>query len=98
MDFNKYIGASVGLRKLEYNWRDIALYALAVGAQKEDLNYYYEKNMKAIPTFGVIPYWNAINVTPQRPIPYPASLIVGEALQRELGSMPTFLHMEHELI
>lgn len=98
MDFEKYIGASVGLRKMEYNWRDIALYALAVGAHKEDLNYYYEKNMKVIPTYGAIPYWNAINTTPQRPIPYPASLIVSEALERELGAPPTVLHMEHELI
>ena len=98
MDFEKYIGASAGLRKLEYNWRDIALYALAVGANKEDLNYYYEKNMKAIPTFGVIPYWNAVNITPQRPTPYPASLLVSEALQRELGALPGVLHMEHELI
>jgi hypothetical protein len=98
MDFEKYIGASAGLRKLEYNWRDIALYALAVGAHNEDLNYYYEKNMKVIPTYGAIPYWNAVNTMPHRPTPYSASLIVLEALQRELGVSPSFLHMEHELI
>ena len=98
MDFEKYIGLSGGYRKLEYNWRDIALYALAVGAHKEDLHYYYEKEMKAIPTYGAIPYWNAINTTPQRPTPYPASLMVVEELQRELGMPLTSLHMEHELI
>lgn len=98
MDFEKFIGASPGVRKLEYNWRDIALYALAVGAKKEDLHYYYEQDMKAIPTYGTIPYWNAINTTPQRPFPYPASRIVVDALERKLGKQPTFLHMEHELI
>lgn len=98
MDFEKYIGVGAGVRKLEYNWRDIALYALAVGAQSEDVNYYYESDMKAIPTYGAIPYWNAINTIPQRPTPYPASQIVVEALQREMGVSPTFLHMEHELI
>ncbi len=98
MNFDKYIGTSSGWRKLEYSWRDIALYALAVGAHREDLNYYYEKNMKAIPTFGVIPYWNAVNTIPQRPVPYPASIIVCEALQKELGTPLDSLHMEHELI
>lgn len=29
-------------RYLEYNWRDIVLYALAVGAKREDLMYTYE--------------------------------------------------------
>jgi acyl dehydratase len=98
MNFNKYIGSSAGVGKLEYNWRDIALYALAVGTHKENLDYYYEKNLKALPTFGVIPYWNAVNVTPQRPIPYPASLLVSEGLQRELDESIGLLHMEHELI
>lgn len=98
MDFSKYIGRSVGPQKIEYNWRDIALYALAVGAHEDDLMYTYEKDMKTIPSFGVVPYWNAVNNYPQRPVPYPASVMVMDDLNRELGKRANGLHMEHELI
>jgi hypothetical protein len=98
LNFESFIGASAGFRKLEYNWRDMALYALAVGVHRKDLQYYYERDMKAIPSYGVIPYWNAVNTVPQRPVPYPASLRVREALQKELGKPFGVLHMEHELI
>ena len=54
--FENVIGASVGWRKIPYTWRDMALYALAVGADENDLMYTYEKDMKAIPSFGVLPY------------------------------------------
>lgn len=37
------IGKKMEPRYLEYNWRDIVLYALAVGAKREDLSYTYEK-------------------------------------------------------
>lgn len=43
------VGKKMEPRYLEYNWRDVALYALAVGAKKEDLIYTYEKYLKAIP-------------------------------------------------
>lgn len=101
LDYKSFIGRSTGFRKIKYNWRDVALYALAVGAHEEDLMYTYERNMKCIPSFGVIPYWNAVNNEPQRPIPYAASLMLREAFARErnvglddVGG----LHMGHELI
>ena len=50
------VGKKMEPRYLEYNWRDVALYALAVGAHREDLQYTYEKYLKAIPTYGTIPY------------------------------------------
>ena len=68
--FESIVGASAGPRKIEYNWRDMALYALAVGADENDLLYTYEKDMKAIPSFGVLPYFSAVNVSPQRPGSY----------------------------
>lgn len=46
------VGKKMEPRYLEYNWRDVALYALAVGAHREDLQYTYEKYLKAIPTYG----------------------------------------------
>lgn len=97
--FENIIGASTGWRKIEYNWRDIALYALAVGAGPDELDYYYEKNIKALPSFGAVPYWNAINNEPQRPLPYPAANLARELMMKELGhEFAQGLHMGHELI
>ena len=51
-------GSAVGLsveQDFSYTWRDLILYNLSVGAKKEELEYVYEKNLKAVPTFGVIP-------------------------------------------
>ena len=51
-------GSAVGLsveQDFSYTWRDIILYNLSVGAKQEELEYVYEKNLKAVPTFGVIP-------------------------------------------
>ena len=63
------VGKKMEPRYLEYNWRDVALYALAVGAHKEDLQYTYEKYLKAIPTYGTIPYWGTVNVKPYQWMP-----------------------------
>ena len=41
VDLNQLIGAKMEPRYSEYNWRDVALYNMAVGAHKEDLAYYY---------------------------------------------------------
>ena len=57
VDLTQLIGLRTEPRYMEYNWRDIALYALAVGAKAEDLQYTYEKVLKALPTYGTIPYW-----------------------------------------
>ena len=97
--FESVIGQSVGWRKIEYNWRDVALYALAVGAGEKDLDYYYEKRMKALPSFGAMPYWSAVNNEPQRPLPFPAANLARELMIKELGDeFAQGLHMGHELI
>ena len=98
MDFERFIGQSTGPRRIEYTWRDVALYALAVGAGEDELDYYYERHMKTLPSFGVIPCWNAVNNFPQRPAPHPAPMLVMDAMAREMGIMTGGLDMEHELI
>lgn len=80
-------------RSMEYTWRDMALYALAVGASADDLMYTYEKNMKAIPTFGVLPYWGTVNIYPRIPRPEPASQLADAIIHSTVAP----LHMEHEL-
>ncbi|MCD6292851.1 MAG: MaoC family dehydratase N-terminal domain-containing protein [Deltaproteobacteria bacterium] len=37
----------------EYSWRDVILYALAVGAGSSEMEYCYEKNLKVLPTFSL---------------------------------------------
>lgn len=98
MNLMDCIGLSVGPQRIDYNWRDIALYALAVGAHEDDLLYTYEKGMKVLPSFGVVPYWNAVNNYPQRPTPYPASVHVLSRLQKAAGKPLGGLHMEHEIV
>jgi acyl dehydratase len=40
----------------EYTWKDVALYALGIGAKKEELDYLYEgRGPKVIPSFAVVP-------------------------------------------
>mgnify|MGYP001861126984 CR=1 FL=1 len=88
------VGQRMEPRYREYNWRDIALYALAVGAKAEDLMYTYEKDMKALPSYGTIPYWGAINVRPYQWMPLPASMMANEIIKPTIS----FLNMDHELI
>lgn len=88
------IGKKMEPRYMEYNWRDVALYALAVGAHKEDLTYTYEKNLKAIPTYGAVPYWATVNVRPHQWMPLPASMLADELIKPTIA----FLNMDHEII
>ena len=78
----QFIGLTTGWRKIEYNWRDMALYALAVGSEPDELEYLFERDMKAIPSFGVLPYYNAVNNFPQQPIPYPPNYLLLDAIKR----------------
>ena len=88
------VGRKMEPRYLEYNWRDIALYALAVGAKQEDLLYTYEKEIKAIPTYGTVPYWGTVNVRPYQWMPMPASMLAEQIIQPTIS----FLNMDHEII
>ncbi len=88
------VGRKTEPRYMEYNWRDIALYALAVGAHQEDLIYTYERYIKAIPTYGTIPYWGTINVRPYQWMPLPASVMAADIIKPTIQ----FLNMDHELV
>jgi len=47
------IGRPIGPIVRDYDWKDVILYALSVGAGFDELNYTWEKNLKVIPTFSV---------------------------------------------
>lgn len=96
--FDDLIGTQLGWQRLEYNWRDVALYALAVGADENDLEYTYEKNMKAIPSFVATPYYNAVNVTPKKPRPYPINYAIVDLLSKKTGkSVSPGFHMGFQI-
>lgn len=86
------VGKKMEPRYMEYNWRDVALYALAVGAGRNDLMYTYEKYLKALPTYGTIPYWGTVNVRPYQWMPLPASMLADEIIKPTIS----FLNMDHE--
>lgn len=87
------VGQKTERRSMEYTWRDVALYALAVGAKAGDLMYTYEKAMKTLPTFGVLPYWGTVNIHPRLPRPEPAAQLADALIHSTVAP----LHMEHEL-
>ena len=92
------LGLSTGWQKIEYTWRDMALYALAVGADENDLLYTYEKDMKALPSFGSLTYFNSVNVTPKRPFNYPSIFIARDHLRKRGFNIDTGLNLGHEMI
>lgn len=96
MKYDSFLGASTGYRKIEYNWRDVILYALGVGAGEEELDFVYEKNLKAIPTFGTLPCFCTVKNEPRYPLPYPASELLADHLRRETKKTVNGLHMSLE--
>jgi acyl dehydratase len=46
-------GRKIGPLVREYSWRDVILYALAVGAGSSEMEYCYEKKLKVLPTFSL---------------------------------------------
>src|ERR1043165_2493241 len=45
-----------------YDWKTVALYALAVGATREELDYLYEgRGPRVLPTFAVIPSYGPVS-------------------------------------
>ena len=47
------IGKKIGPLRKDYDWKDVVLYALGVGAGFDELEYTYEKNLKVIPSFSI---------------------------------------------
>lgn len=47
------VGQKIGPVKKDYQWKDVVLYALGVGAGFDELEYVYEKDLKVIPSFGI---------------------------------------------
>jgi acyl dehydratase len=62
------VGKKLGSVEHTYSQRDVMLYALGVGCGTDDLQFTYERELKVLPTFAVIPS-------------FPAMLNLGGAMQ-----------------
>src|ERR1051325_11944837 len=56
----KAVGKKLGAVTHTYTERDVMLYALGVGAGADDLQFTYERDLKVLPTFAVIPAFPAM--------------------------------------
>jgi 3-hydroxyacyl-CoA dehydrogenase/3a,7a,12a-trihydroxy-5b-cholest-24-enoyl-CoA hydratase len=54
------VGQKLPPTTFEYDDRDVMLYALGVGARTDELQYVFERGLKVIPTFGVVPAFPAL--------------------------------------
>jgi acyl dehydratase len=54
------VGQTVGPFRHAYGWKDVALYALALGAGPADLPYLLEPAPRVLPTFAVIPAFEPV--------------------------------------
>jgi acyl dehydratase len=54
------VGKTLPPSTYEYTDREVILYALGVGATTGELDFVYEKNLKVLPTFAVIPAFPAL--------------------------------------
>jgi acyl dehydratase len=59
LDFGS-VGKRVGPVEQRYGFRDVALYALALGAGEDDLDYLLDPAPRVLPTFGVIPAFEPV--------------------------------------
>jgi len=54
------VGKELPAQTYQYTDRDVILYALGVGATTGELDFVYEKNLKVLPTFAVIPAFSVM--------------------------------------
>ena len=76
------IGKKIGPVTSEYNWKDIVLYSLGVGAGFDELEYVYENQLKVIPTFAILSIYDFFS----------------EFITASGVNLAGILHGEHELI
>ena len=81
------IGTTIGPQTFEYTWRDCVIYALGVGAGSDEMEYLYENGLKAIPSFGVVPYWGTFGINP--PTFLPRSIVPWDWIGRVACIWPT---------
>jgi acyl dehydratase len=83
------IGKKLGSVTHSYSERDVMLYALGVGCSTDELQFVYERDLKVLPTFAVIPSFPAmLNLGGAMDV-NPAMVLHGEQAIQLLGPIPT---------
>jgi acyl dehydratase len=54
------IGKKIEIAPFVYDQDDVIFYALSVGAGVAEMDFIYEKNLKVLPTFAILPFMSAI--------------------------------------
>jgi acyl dehydratase len=71
------VGYKTAAHEFKYDWKTVVLYALGIGAQREELDYLYEgRGPKVYPTFAVAPLFG----------------IVGELVTRTQANLAMLIH------
>src|SRR5580765_6113581 len=84
-----YIGKKLGGVEQSWDQKDVMLYALGIGCGREDLPFVYERDLKVLPTFAVIPAFPAmLNLGGAMDV-NPAMVLHGEQAIQLLGPIPT---------
>ena len=71
-------GQKIGPVKKDYNWKDVVLYALGVGAGFDEIEYVYEKDLKVIPSFGIAAIFEFLSHIAQKAEVNYAGILHGE--------------------
>jgi acyl dehydratase len=75
--------------ELAYDWRTTVLYALGIGAKKEELDFLYEgRGPKVFPTFGVVPAYQPLKELLRKTGGNVAKMVHGSQSIRVLGPIP----------
>jgi acyl dehydratase len=83
------VGKELPPQTYEYTDRDVILYALGVGAGTQELDFVYEKNLKVLPTFAVIPAFPVMAGVGQHVDLNPTMVLHGEQRFELRAPIPT---------
>jgi len=83
------IGKKLDAVTHEYDERDVMLYALGVGCGTDELQFTYERDLKVLPTFAVIPSFPAMMALGGVMDVNPALVLHGEQRIELHGTIPT---------
>src|SRR5213594_4086784 len=85
----KAVGKKLGAVTHTYTERDVMLYALGVGCGTDELKFTYERDLKVLPTFAVIPSFPAMMNLGGAMQVNPALVLHGEQRIELHASIPT---------
>lgn len=54
IDAGSALGLELGTRVVSYDHKDVILYALAIGAQADELELVFERDLRVLPTYGLV--------------------------------------------